>query len=74
MPCIACKILAPRPRIEAMPPPSGVQSLNHWTTREVPICIFEWKKENSEIMQFAQTLALLVYPFLLLVLFLSYVF
>ena len=55
-------------------PPSGVQSLNHWTTREVPICIFEWKKENSEIMQFAQTLALLVYPFLLLVLFLSYVF
>ena len=55
-------------------PASGVQSLNHWTTREVPICIFEWKKENSEIMQFAQTLALLVYPFLPLVLFLSYMF
>lgn len=34
----------------------------NWTTRKVAICIFEWKKENSEIMQLAQTLALFGIP------------
>ena len=43
-------------------PASGAQSFNHWTTRKVAISIFEWKKENSEIMQLAQTLALFGIP------------
>ena len=32
----ACGILVPRPGIEPMPPAVEAQSLNHWTTREVP--------------------------------------
>ena len=32
----ACGILVLRPGIEPMLPALGVQSLNHWTTREVP--------------------------------------
>ena len=32
----ACGILVPQPGIKPMPPILGVQSLNHWTTREVP--------------------------------------
>ena len=31
----ACGILVLRPGIKLMPPAFGVQSLNHWTTREV---------------------------------------
>ena len=39
--CVACGILVPRPGIEPVPPPLGVWSLNHWTTREVPkLCAF----------------------------------
>ena len=34
---VACEILVPRPGIEPMSPALEVQSLNHWTTREVPI-------------------------------------
>jgi hypothetical protein len=33
----ALRILVPRPGMEPMPPALGVWSLNHWTTREVPI-------------------------------------
>ena len=32
---VALRILAPQPGIEPMPPAVEVQSLNHWTTREV---------------------------------------
>ena len=32
---VACKILAPQPGIEPVPPALGARSLNHWTTREV---------------------------------------
>ena len=32
----ACRILVPRPGIEPAPPAMKAQSLNHWTTREVP--------------------------------------
>ena len=36
-PCrTACGILVPRPGIEPVPPAVETQSLNHWTTREVP--------------------------------------
>ena len=33
---MACGILTPRPGIEPVPAALGVQSLNHWSTREVP--------------------------------------
>ena len=32
--------LVPRPGIEPGPPALGVQSLTHWTTREVPGTVF----------------------------------
>ena len=38
-PChVECRILVPRLRIKPMPPALGVQSLNHWTTREALKC------------------------------------
>ena len=33
--CIACEILVPKLGIKPMPPAVEVQSLNHWTSREV---------------------------------------
>ena len=33
--------LVPQPGIEPWPPALGVQSLTHWTTKEVPPGIFE---------------------------------
>ena len=33
---MVCRILVPRPGIEPLPPAKEVQSLNHWTAREVP--------------------------------------
>ena len=35
---LVCGILVPQPVIEPVPPAGNVQSLNHRTTREVPIC------------------------------------
>ena len=35
--CLACGILVSPPRIKLASPAVEVQSLNHWTTREVPI-------------------------------------
>ena len=35
--CSACGILVPRPGIEPVPPAVEARSLNHWTTREVPV-------------------------------------
>ena len=36
-PChVACGILVPQPGVEPAPPAVEVQSLNHWTTKEVP--------------------------------------
>ena len=32
----ACRILVPQPGMEPLPPTLGEQTLNHWTTREVP--------------------------------------
>ena len=34
---MACGILVPRPGIEPTLPALGAASLNHWTTREVPL-------------------------------------
>ena len=34
--CTAWGILVPRPGMEPVPPASEAQSLNHWTTKEVP--------------------------------------
>ena len=36
----ACRILVPQPGLESMPPAVGAWSLNHWTTREVPLHFF----------------------------------
>ena len=36
----ACRILVPQPGIEPVPPAPGVQSLNHWTARQVLILNF----------------------------------
>ena len=36
----ACGILAPQPRVKSMPPALGVQSLNHWTIKEVSSPLF----------------------------------
>ena len=33
----ACGTLAPRPGIEPAPPALEGKSLNHWTTREIPL-------------------------------------
>ena len=36
-PCyVACGILVPQPGLEPGAPPMEVQSLKHWTTREIP--------------------------------------
>ena len=35
---LACGISVPHPGVEPVPPAGKVQHLNHWTTREVPIC------------------------------------
>ena len=37
---VACGILIPRPGIKPITPAGEVQSLNHWTTREVPTSSF----------------------------------
>ena len=37
----ACEILVPQPGIEPTPPALEAQSLNHWTTREVPPSFFK---------------------------------
>ena len=34
--CTACGILVPQPGIKPAPPALEAQSLNHWTTREIP--------------------------------------
>ena len=40
--CVACGILAPQPGIEPVPPASGEQNRNHWTSRQVPnLCSFK---------------------------------
>ena len=35
---VAHGILVPPARVEPVPPAVEAQSLNHWTTREIPIC------------------------------------
>ena len=37
---VACGILVPRPGIKPVPPAVEAQSLNHWTSREVPIFVY----------------------------------
>ena len=35
--CMACGILVPQPGIKTTPPAGEMQSLNHWSMREVPM-------------------------------------
>ena len=37
----------PRPGIEPIPSALGAQSLNHWTTREVPLVKFKMNKNGK---------------------------
>ena len=47
--CAACGILVPQLRIKPAPPALEAQSLNHWTTREVPITsILKIRKSKEE--------------------------
>ena len=41
----ACGLSCPQ-GIESAPPALGVQSLNHWTTKEVPVSLPKKKKKN----------------------------
>ena len=43
----ACGLLAPQPRIEHATPALEMQSLNHWTTGEVPLITFKWVKSQA---------------------------
>ena len=43
----ACGILVPWPGIEPLPPAVEAQSLNHWTTGEVPVCRFFFDDGHS---------------------------
>ena len=40
---VTCRILVPQPEIEPMLSALGAQSLNHWTTREIPL----WPSEHK---------------------------
>ena len=42
---MACGILVPRPGIEPAPPAVKEWNLNHWTIREVVMCVFQ-KQES----------------------------
>ena len=37
--CVACRFLVPWPGIKLIPPALEASSLNHWTTREVPLLL-----------------------------------
>ena len=43
----ACGLLAPQPGIEHATPALEMQSLNHWTTGEVPRITFKWVKSQA---------------------------
>ena len=50
-PCsVAYGILVPWPGIEPMPPAVEVQSLNHWTSKEVPVAhvVYSNTSEKNE--------------------------
>ena len=49
---MACGILVPQPEIEPIPPALEVQSLNHWTTREVPGPHF-WSCQMTELYNYS---------------------
>ena len=45
---MACGILVPGPGIEPTAPALAVQSLNHWSTRDIPhILMFEMCRQHS---------------------------
>ena len=45
--CVARGILVPQPEMEPVPPAVGARSLNYWTTREVPCCLFCTRQRGS---------------------------
>ena len=49
---MACGIIVPRPGIKPAPPAFEVQSLNHWTAREVPRILTLYSLKNKGIILF----------------------
>ena len=49
---MACGIIVPRPGIKPAPPAFEVQSLNHWTAREVPRILTLYSLKNKVIILF----------------------
>ena len=47
----ACRILVPQARIEPLPPVVEAQSLNHWTTGEVPDFFVELVETFSQRLE-----------------------
>jgi len=60
---MACEILIPQPEVELMPSAVEAWSLNHWTTREVPILHFKDKEERESDLNSAETFLKLVQSF-----------
>ena len=48
--CVTCRILVPPTGIEHVAPALGAQSLNHWTTREVPALKFWYRCMFSSLL------------------------
>ena len=45
---VACGILVPQPGTESVPPAKELQSLNHWTAREVPgMRVLMWERSQA---------------------------
>ena len=61
----ACGILVPRTRIEPVSPALEVWHLNHWTTREVPICLLMSHGQLSTSQGKVNVLFSLLFPPLL---------
>ena len=54
--CAVCGILVPWPGIKLVPLALGAQSLNHWTTREIPsIILLSWR-EGVKVTRLCWTL------------------
>ena len=46
---VACGILVPQPGIKPVPPALEAQSVNHWTTRGVPVVCFKYSSVYTSV-------------------------
>ena len=62
-PCsMACRILVPQRRIKPMPPALEMQSLNHWTAREVPRSCLFWRGSHQFLPWVSHSCTLFPFP------------